>query len=143
MRKLILLSAFFLLNFTFINAQSAEETKVLASVEMLRKAMIDPDKVIFEKIIHPDLSYGHSGGNVETKAMFIEALVSGNSDFKTIELTDQTVKVVGNTAIVRHKLFAETASKGISGTAKLNILLIFEKVKDNWVLLARQAAKIV
>ena len=69
--------------------------------------------------------------------------VSGNSDFKTIELTDQTVKVVGKIAIVRHKLFAETASKGISGTAKLNILLIFEKVKDNWVLLARQAAKIV
>ena len=143
MKKLILLSALFLLNFTFINAQSAEETKVSATVEILRKAMIDPDKAIFEKNIHSDLSYGHSGGNVETKAMFIEALVSGNSDFKTIELTDQTVKVVGNTAIVRHKLFAETANKGVPNTAKLNVLLIFEKVKGNWVLLARQAAKIV
>lgn len=143
MKKLILLSALFFLNFTIINAQSAEETKVLETVETLRKAMIDPNKTVLEKIIHQDLSYGHSGGNIETKAMFIEALVSGNSDFKTIDLTEQTVKVVGKTAIVRHKLFAETANKGVPSTAKLNILLIFEKVKGNWVLLARQAAKIV
>jgi len=142
-KKLILLSALFLLNCTFINAQSAEETKVSETVEMLRKAMIDPNKAIFEKIIHQDLSYGHSGGTIETKAMFIEALVSGNSDFKTIDLTEQTVKVVGKTAIVRHKLFAETANKGVPSTTKLNILLIFVNVKGNWVLLARQAAKIV
>lgn len=143
MKKLIILLALFLLNFTFINAQSAEEMKVSETVEILRKAMIDPNKATLEKIIHQDLSYGHSGGNIETKAMFIEALVSGNSDFKTIDLTEQTVKVVGKTAIVRHKLFAETANKGVPSTAKLNILLIFEKVKGNWVLLARQAAKIV
>lgn len=143
MKKLIVLSALFLLNFTIINAQSAEETKVLETVEILRKAMIDPNKSFLEKIIHQELSYGHSGGNIETKAMFIEALVSGNSDFKTIDLTEQTVKIVGKTAIVRHKLFAETANKGVPSTAKLNILLIFEKVKGNWVLLARQAAKIV
>ena len=143
MKKLIVLFALFLLNFTIINAQSAEETKVLETVEILRKAMIDPNKSFLEKIIHQELSYGHSGGNIETKAMFIEALVSGNSDFKTIDLTEQTVKIVGKTAIVRHKLFAETANKGVPSTAKLNILLIFEKVKGNWVLLARQAAKIV
>jgi hypothetical protein len=143
MKKLILLSTLFIFNLSFINAQSAEETKVSETVEMLRKAMINPDKAIFEKIIHQDLSYGHSSGNIETKTMFIEALVSGNSDFKTIDLTEQTVKIVGNTAIVRHKLFAETANKGIPSTTKLNVLLIFQKVKGNWVLLARQAAKIV
>ena len=143
MKKLILLSTLFISSLSFINAQSAEETKVLDTVEMLRKAMINPDKAIFEKIIHQDLSYGHSSGNIETKAMFIEALVSGNSDFKTIDLTEQTVKIIGNTAIVRHKLFAETTNKGVSGTTKLNVLLIFQKVRGNWVLLARQAAKIV
>jgi hypothetical protein len=75
--------------------------------------------------------------------MLIESLTSNNSDFKTIDLTDQTVKVVGKIAIVRHKLFAETANKGVASTAKLNVLLIFTKVKGNWILLARQAAKIV
>lgn len=143
MKKLILLSAFLLVNFSVIKAQTTDETKISTAVETLKKAMLDPEKATLEKITHKDLSYGHSNGNIENQATFIEALVSGNSDFKTIDLTDQTVKVVGSTAIVRHKLFAETSNKGVLGTTKLNVLLIFQKVKGNWILLARQAAKIV
>jgi Domain of unknown function (DUF4440) len=143
MKKLIIILAIFCLNITFINAQTAEENKVSEAVETLRKAMIDPDKAVLEKIIHQDLSYGHSSGSLETKAMFIESLISNNSDFKTIDLTEQTVKIVEKTAIVRHKLFAETANKGVASTTKLNVLLIFTKVKGEWKLLARQAAKIV
>lgn len=143
MKKLILLSAFLLVNFSVIKAQTNDETKISTAVETLKKAMLDPEKATLEKITHKDLSYGHSNGNIENQATFIEALVSGNSDFKTIDLTDQTVKVVGSTAIVRHKLFAETSNKGVLGTTKLNVLLIFQKVKGNWILLARQAAKIV
>ena len=143
MKKLILISALFLLNFTFINAQSADEMKVSETIAMLRQAMIDADKTILVKVLHEDLSYGHSSGTIDTKAMFIESLVSGNADFKTMDLTEQTIKIVGKNAIVRHKLFAETANKGIASTAKLYVLLVFTKVKGNWVLLARQAAKIV
>lgn len=143
MKKLISILALICLNITFIHAQTVDETMISTVVEMLRKNMVDPDKVILEKIVHQDLSYGHSSGSIETKTMFIESLVSNNSDFKTIDLTEQTIKVVGNTAIVRHKLFAETANKGVASTAKLNVMLIFLKVKGEWKLLARQAAKIV
>ena len=143
MKKLILIFALFLLNLTFINAQSADEMKVSETVATLRQAMIDADKTVLAKILHEDLSYGHSSGTIDTKAMFIESLVSGNADFKTMNLTEQTVKIVGKNAIVRHKLLAETVNKGEAGTAKLNVLLIFVKVKNEWVLLARQAAKIV
>ena len=143
MKKLILISALFLLNLTFINAQSADEMKVSETIAMLRQAMVDADKAILAKVLHEDLSYGHSSGTIDTKAMFIESLVSGNADFKTMDLTEQTIKIVGKNAIVRHKLFAETANKGIASTAKLYVLLVFTKVKGNWVLLARQAAKIV
>ncbi len=143
MKKIILILALFCLNITFIHAQTADVIKVADTMETLRKAMIDPDKAVLEKITHEDLSYGHSSGLIETKAMFIEALTSNNSDFKTMDLTEQTVKVVGKTAIVRHKLMAETANKGVAATTKLNVLLIFTKVKGEWKLLARQAAKIV
>lgn len=143
MKKLILIATIFLLNFTYIHAQSADEMKVSQAVSTLRQAMIDADKTALEKIIHEDLSYGHSSGLIETKAMFIESLVSGNADFKTMDLTDQTVKIVGKNAIVRHKLFGETLNKGVASPVKLYVLLIFIKVKSNWVLLARQAAKMV
>lgn len=143
MKKLILLSALFLLNVTFVNAQSADEMKVTEAVSMLRQAMIDADKTALEKILHEDLSYGHSSGTIETKTMLITSLTSNESDFKTMDLTDQIIKIVGKNAIVRHKLFAETANKGVASTAKLYVLMVFTKVKGNWFLLARQAAKIV
>ena len=143
MKKLIFILAVFCLNLTLIQAQTADEMKVSEAIETLRKVMIDPNKAVLEKILHEDLSYGHSSGSLETKAMLIESLVSNNSDFKTMDLTEQTIKVVGKTAIVRHKLMAETANKGVPSTAKLNVLLIFMKAKGEWKLLARQAAKIV
>lgn len=143
MKKLILILVVFCLNINLIHAQTADETKVAETMETLRKAYIDPNKAVLEKLLHEDLSYGHSSGTIETKAMLIESLVSNNSDFKTMDLTEQTVKVVGKTAIVRHKLFAETANKGVATTAKLNVMLIFTKVKGEWKLLARQVAKIV
>ncbi len=143
MKKLILISALFLVNFAFTNAQTADELKVTETVFMLRQAMIDADKTVLEKILHQDLSYGHSSGLIETKAMLIESLISNNSDFKTMDLTDQTIKIAGKNAIVRHKLYAETLNKGVAGTTKLYVLMVFVKVKGNWVLLARQATKIL
>jgi hypothetical protein len=142
MKKTFLIIALFICNIALIQAQTSEESKVAEAVEFLKKAMIDGERASLEKIAHEGLSYGHSSGNIETKAMFVEAISSGKSDFKTIDLTDQSIKVYGKTAIVRHKFFAETNNGGTPGTVKLSILLVFQKVKNQWQLLARQAVKI-
>ncbi|MFT3827241.1 MAG: nuclear transport factor 2 family protein [Chitinophagaceae bacterium] len=123
-------------------AQSKDEVAVTAAVETLRKAMVDADKATLEKITLADLSYGHSSGKLEDKATFIDNIVTGKSDFVTIELTEQTVKVTGNTAIVRHKLAADTNDSGKPGNVKLYILLVWQKDKGQWKLLARQAVKV-
>ena len=123
-------------------AQDKDEKAVTAAVEALRKAMIDPDKTILSNLTAEDLSYGHSGGQLQTKAEFIETLVSGKSDFVTIDLTEQTVKVVDRTAIVRHHLYATTNDGGKPGSVKLSILLVWVKQKGEWKLLARQAVKL-
>ncbi|MCX6218003.1 nuclear transport factor 2 family protein [Spirosoma sp.] len=124
------------------NAQSKDQAAVTQAVSQLRTLMIDPDKAKLEALATDELSYGHSNGKLEDKKEFIEALLNGSSDFKTIDLTDQTVTVVDNTAFVRHKLMAETANDGKPGTAKLSVLLVWVKQKGNWKLLARQAVKI-
>lgn len=123
-------------------AQSKDENEVSAAVENLRKAMIDGKKEALEKIAAEELSYGHSLGKVENKAEFVEALASGKSDFVTIDLTEQTIKIAGNTAIVRHTLSATTNDNGNPGTVKLKILLIWQKQKGDWKLLARQAVRL-
>jgi ketosteroid isomerase-like protein len=142
MKKILMIVVLLLATFGFTNAQTAEETKVTNVVEAFRKAMIDADKNVLEKVVDDELSYGHSGGSIETKAHLIETLMNGDSDFKTMDVSEQTVKVYGKTAIVRHKVFAETNNKGVPATVKLSILLVFHKTKGDWKLLARQAVKI-
>jgi ketosteroid isomerase-like protein len=122
-------------------AQSKDETAVAAAVETLRKAMVDGDKAALEKIAATELTYGHSGGKLEDKAAFVQALAGGASDFVTIELTEQTITVVGDVAIVRHKLAADTNDGGKPGTVKLAVLTVWKKQGKEWKLLARQAVK--
>ena len=123
-------------------AQSKDESAVAMAVEQLKKAMIDADKVSLQKLTAEQLSYGHSSGKVEDKPTFIENIVSGKSDFVSIDLTNQTIAVSGDAAIVRHTLSASTNDNGIPGSVKLNILLIWQKQKGEWKLLARQAVKV-
>jgi len=123
-------------------AQSKDEAAVASAVEALKKAMIDADKSTLESLTDEALSYGHSNGKIEDKAEFVRAIVSGESDFVTINLTEQTIKIVGNAAIVRHKLAGTTNNSGKPGTANLALLMVWQKQKGGWKLLARQAVKI-
>ena len=131
---------FILLN-TAVFAQAKAEKRVAEAVENLRLAMVSGDRAALTTIAAEDLSYGHSSGTIENKAQFVEAIASGKSDFTKIDLTEQTIKIVGKTAIVRHKLSGETLNEGKAGTIKLFILTIWQKQGGQWKLLARQAAK--
>ncbi len=125
-----------------VHAQSKDEQAVATAVETLRKAMLDGDRAALTKISLPDLSYGHSGGKVEDQAAFVEALASGANDFVTIDLSEQTIKVVGSTAIVRHKLNGTSNDGGKPGVVKIAVMTVWVKQAKAWKLLARQAVKL-
>ncbi len=140
--KMLLFSALLAVATVPVFAQSKDEQAVGAAVESLRKALIDPTKTNLDALVLDELTYGHSNGNIQDKAIFEEALLNKSSDFVTIDLTNQTIKVVGNTAWVRHILSATTNDGGKPGTTHLSVLLIWVKQKGQWRLLARQAVKV-
>ena len=125
-----------------LQAQSKKEKAIAAAVETLRKAMLDGNKAALEKITASELSYGHSSGKMEDKAAFVEALSSGKSDFLNINLSEQSIIVAGNTAIVRHKLTGNIQDNGQPVNANLGVLLVWQNQKGQWKLLARQAFKL-
>lgn len=147
MKKLIVSALlFFIVSVTAAQSKSAypagwHEKAVVAAVEKLRVAMIDANKTELEKLVAEELSYGHSGGHIDDKKEFVEKIVSGKSDFVTIELSEQTISVSGKTAIVRHILKAKTNDAGKPGEVHLRILLVWQKQAGKWKLLARQAVK--
>jgi ketosteroid isomerase-like protein len=83
------------------------------------------------------------GGNVENKASFVDHLVSGQSDFVTMEVTDLTISIVDHVGIIRFSLFANINDKGKPSTVKLKVMYVWVKEKKEWKLLARQAVKIL
>ncbi|WPO89366.1 nuclear transport factor 2 family protein [Chryseobacterium sp. HR92] len=128
-----------------ISAQKISDKEAVNAVaEKFRLAMISGEKSDLESLILPELTYGHSGGHIDDAREFVEKLASKKSDFVTINITNQTVSIVGNTAIVRHHFYATTADAGKApGDVTLDILLVWVKVKNDWKLLARQAVKAV
>jgi hypothetical protein len=123
-------------------SQTKAERKVLQVTEELRKAMIGGNKSELERLTSDKLSYGHSGGHVEGKQEFVDKIVSGKSDFVTIDISDQTISISGKTAVVRHKFNSTTNDNGKPGEVHLLVLLIWHKEKGDWKLLARQAVKV-
>src|SRR5688500_16092133 len=127
---------------TLLLAQTADEKAVAAAVEKFRQAMIASDKATLENMSSDALSYGHSNGLVEDRAAFLEQFVTGQTDFLTIALSDQTIRIVGNAAVVRHRLVGDTNNNKTPGKVDLIVLMVWEKQKGEWKLLARQAVKL-
>jgi hypothetical protein len=120
---------------------SAGGESAVAAAEKLRVTMVDPDQAVLTSLVADDLSYGHSSGRIDTKTSFIGDLVAGNSDFVTIDITDQTAKVVQDITIIRHTLVAKTNDRGVAGNVKLHVLQVWQRQGGTWKLVARQAVR--
>lgn len=121
------------------STNTGKEGAVSAAVENLRKAMAESDKASLEKLAEGELLYSHSSGRVENKAEFIATLVGAKSGFSAIALSDQTVNVVDDIALVRHKFVG--TRKGDGNKMNLAVLTVWRERQGQWKLLARQAAK--
>lgn len=127
---------------SYLYAQDKHELSLLTAVDKLKNAMVSGDRQALEEVAANDLSYGHSSGKLEDKATFVETIASGKSDFVSIDLKNQTVKITGKTAIVRHELHAKTNDGGKPGEVHIGIMLVWQKQGKDWKMLARQAYKL-
>ena len=122
-------------------AAPAQGETAEAAAERLRVLMIDPDRAKLEALVADELVYGHSSGRVDTKTSFIADLMNGNSDFVTLDITDQTVKVLQDVTVIHHTLTAKTNDRGVAGNVKLLVLQVWQRREGTWVLVARQAVR--
>ncbi|MEK6426218.1 MAG: nuclear transport factor 2 family protein [Burkholderia gladioli] len=120
-------------------AQAGGEAAVAQASEQLRAALVSGDAAALTKLTEPQLSYGHSSAKVEDRTEFMKDLV-GTHAFKSVTLSDQTVKVVGDNAIVRHVFDSENNQPDGSVTrSHIGVLQVWKHHRDGWRLLARQA----
>jgi len=125
-----------------VEAASGDEAAVGQAVEAFRNAMLTADRGQFEAVTADQLSDGHSAGRVENKTQFFDAATSGQSRWKFITPTDQTIQMVGDNAIVRHTFTGETERDGKINPVTIGVLMVWHKPDGNWKLLARQAMRL-
>jgi hypothetical protein len=119
-------------------AQAGEEAAVAEVVEILRKGILEPDKAKLAQVTSEQLSYGHSGGRVETKEQFINGVMTRKAVVKSLAFPELKVAVVGDAAIARHIYLAESELEGKATTTRIGALQVWQKQDGAWKLLARQ-----
>lgn len=142
MRAVVLsiLSLALVFSLSVVSAQSPDEAAVAQAVEAFRKAVMAKDRSQLEALIADQLHYWHSDGRVETKSEHIADVLSKRALYKSIDLTNQTVKVTGDTAVVRHNLTAESEREGGKmQSTRIGVFMVWQKQGGQWKLLARQA----
>ena len=96
------------------------------------------DKGELEKLAAGQLSYGHSSGKVQTKAQFIDGVMTRKATVKSLTFPDLGISVVGDAAVVRHLYESESETDGKPANIKIGALQVWQKQGGNWKLLARQ-----
>ena len=140
--SLLVLFVTFLTGMQTVYAQSNDEAAVAQAVESLRKAMFARDVKQFEALISENVSYGHSAGRIENKKEFIAAALANKSVMKSLEFTDQTIKITGDKAVVRNTYNGVSELDGKTNTTKIGVLLVWTKEGDTWRLYGRQAYRL-
>jgi ketosteroid isomerase-like protein len=131
-----------LLQSTSSAAESADQAAVDKAVEALRKALMEKDKTRLELLSADQLSYGHSSGKVQSKAEFVDGVMTSKATVKSLAFPELSIAVVGNAAIARHLYESESETDGKTNNVKIGALQVWQKQDGNWKLLARQGFKL-
>ena len=118
------------------------KSEVEDAVQALNDALADPEKSSLEDMTSKKLLYVHSSGKVQDREEFIDDLINGPFDFLSVDISDESIHISGDTAIARHVLSAKGTNKGEPADVHIGIMLVFQKKNGKLQLLARQAYKL-
>ena len=124
--------------------QNREEIAVLANARLLHTTVFKTkDSATLVKLFSEKLSYGHSGGKIESMKEAMEGIIHNTSVYEDLNLGPTSIWMDDHTAITRYMMTANEKTKdGKINSLKLHIVLVWAKEKKEWKLLARQAVKV-
>ena len=102
MKKILYLITLLVTVTITLKAQTADEKAVAEAGKQLNQGLITRNIKLLENLTAPELSYGHSNGNIENRTAFLKAVSAGNVRYLSINASKQTIQVTGDNAITRH-----------------------------------------
>lgn len=144
--KIRLLIALVALTLLAAPAGAADDPKtdaVRAADDERIAAILAADKGRLNAIFADDLRYAHSTGGVDTKASYMDSLLSGKLKYVTYEYQERNFTIVApGAAVMTGRVHAKSESaKGVNDSV-LGFLAVWREENGKWRFLAWQSCKL-
>ena len=128
-----------------LNARAGDEA-VIAAVRTAdderTAAIVAADPARLAAIFSDQLHYAHSSGVIDTKASYIDSLVSGRSDYVSFEhLRREFVPAGPGIVLVKGRAIVKAGPFGQPNTIDLNYLAVWREEVGKWRFLAWQSCR--
>ena len=142
MKKIVTVALLLISTLTF--AQSSEAEKVWSRVGALTQAIFETkDSAALYDLVSNNVTYGHSGGNIENKQEMVHNAVSSPTKYKNPAIERVSININKKTAVLRHNFRATSLDdKGAESPLNIGILQVWKKENGKWRIWARQAVRI-
>jgi Domain of unknown function (DUF4440) len=112
------------------------EKDILATMDLYKDAMIHNNAGVLDKLLSADLAFTHSHGEFQSKADVLRAVTTGKNVIVGMEFSDTTVRIYGNTALVKGRVDLWHSETNL---VPMNVLHVWVHGPQGWQLVARQA----
>ncbi len=138
--KLLFIISFFTVSIAGV-AQISDELKLTATVKEFHQSLVKKNTISLNQQTDKALSYGHSNGWVETKVDLIKDLETGYISYQ--QYKEDSIKIIMNGTMANVRFLADITAtqKGVTNSFHLNVLEVWVKKSNRWILFARQAVK--
>jgi ketosteroid isomerase-like protein len=100
------------------------------------------DLAKLDRLLSDDLTYTHSGGTMDTKQQFLDALRSGKRKYESIDFREVNVRQYGKAAIVTSRPQVHVISSGHDTQFRPRFLHVWVNQNGTWRLVAHQSTDV-
>ncbi len=127
---------------TTVTTLSADETAVSAVEKQRFDAQVSKNVAVLERVLADDLIYTHSSGNRDTKQSYIQSIRDGKSNYESINVQEQTVRVYGNTAVINGVCLVKINNNNTPTDLKLRYTDVYVKKGSQWQMVTWQSLRL-
>ncbi|MFL6467920.1 MAG: nuclear transport factor 2 family protein [Pyrinomonadaceae bacterium] len=123
------------------NAASSEQ-EIGALLDQYNEALLKKDAATLDRIWADDLSFVNLRGQLLTKKDRIDNIKTGATALKSADVSDQKVRMYGDTAVATLVVKIDGQYSGQEGTGSFRVTTVWAKPKGMWQMVAVQMTPI-
>lgn len=106
------------------------------------RALVTADYTALEQLLADDLTYTHSTARVDSKAAYLEPLLSGRTRYTSLQPDDVQVRAYGTTAIVTGTMRSIALVAGKESRVHMRFTSVWVERDGRWRMAAWQSTRI-